>query len=88
MQNIVFMLTILFCKNMLECMQIRIQVSQALMCRNLGFSVPPEIGALGSLDSIGAWAWRCQVPMESEDPRVTVPALYLGFYASRMVLQV
>ena len=46
---VVFMLTILFCKNMLECMQTCIQVSQALMCRHLGFSVPPEIGALLSV---------------------------------------
>ena len=34
---LVFMLTMLFCKNMLECMQTCIQVSQALMCKDLCF---------------------------------------------------
>jgi hypothetical protein len=41
----------------------------------LGSSEPPEIrypsvGSLGSSDSIGAW--RCQVPVESADPRVPI----------------
>jgi hypothetical protein len=34
---VVFMLTMLFCKNMLECIQACIQVSQGLMCHDLCF---------------------------------------------------
>ena len=30
----------------------------------------PSVGALGSSDSIGSW--RCQVPVESADPRVPI----------------
>jgi len=45
-----------------------------------GFSVPSEIryplvSALGLSDSISAW--RCRVPVESEDPGV--PSVYWGF---------
>jgi len=34
---VIFMVTLLFCKNMIECMQACIQVSQALMCKDLFF---------------------------------------------------
>jgi hypothetical protein len=37
----------------------------------------PSVGTLGSSDSFGVW--RCQVPVESEDPGVPKIIVYLGF---------
>ena len=71
------------CQVPVESADVRVPKGANLYLWIFGFSVPSEIryplvgavGALGSSDSIGAW--RCRVPMESED--AGVPSVSWGF---------